>query len=62
MKKPIEVMVEVPDHVDSELLELLLYLSDSEMNLVKGIVTGILMANGNISNEQLSAIHAKYKK
>ena len=62
MKRPIEIMVDVPDHVDGELLELLLYLSDSETSLVKGIVTGILMADGNISNEQLNAIHAKHKK
>lgn len=62
MKRPIEIMVDVPDHVDCELLELLLYLSDSEINLVKGIVTGILMADGNISTEQLNAIRAKHKK
>lgn len=62
MKKPIEVMVDVPDCIDGELLELLLYLSDRETVLVKGVVTGILMTGNNISADQLNAIHEKYRK
>lgn len=62
MKRPIEVMIDVPDRIDGELLELLLYLSDKETALVKGVVTGILMTSDTISADQLSAIHKKYKK
>lgn len=62
MKRPIEVMIDVPDRIDGELLELLLYLSDKETALVKGVVTGILMTSDAISADQLSAIHKKYKK
>ena len=62
MKKSIESVIDIPDHIDGELLELLLYLSDEETNMVKGIVTGMLMVYGSISSEELNAIHAKYKK
>lgn len=61
MKKTIELFVDAPDHIDAELMELLLYLSDNEISLIKCVVIGILMTNRNISNEQLEPIHAKYR-
>lgn len=61
MKKTIELFVDAPDHIDAELMELLLYLSDNEISLIKCVVIGILMTNRNIFNEQLESIHAKYR-
>lgn len=61
MKKKIEFEVDIPDFCDSELSELILYLSESEMNLLKGIVSGMILKSGRLSAEQLASIRSKHK-
>ena len=53
MKKTIQIEIDVPEYIDDSFIEMLSMLDSRQLNLVKGTVVGMLLANGKISNNDV---------
>ena len=53
MKKTIQIEIDVPEYIDDSFIEMLSMLDSRQLNLIKGTVVGMLLADGKISNNDV---------
>lgn len=53
MKKTIQIEIDVPEYIDDSFIEMLSMLDSRQLNLIKGTVVGMLLADGKISNNDI---------
>lgn len=53
MKKTIQIEIDVPEYIDDSFVEMLSVLDSRQLNLIKGTVVGMLLADGKISSNDI---------
>ncbi len=53
MKKKIEIEIDLPDYIEEDFIKMLSMLDSKQLNLVKGTVIGMLLANNKISYDDI---------
>lgn len=53
MKKTIQIEIDVPEYIDDSFIEMLSMLDSRQLNLIKGTVVGMLLADGKIPSNDI---------
>ena len=53
MKKKIEIEIDLPDYIEEDFIKMLSMLDSKQLNLVKGTVIGMLLADNKISYDDI---------
>lgn len=53
MKRKIEIEIELPDYIEEDFIKMLSMLDSKQLNLVKGTVIGMLLADNKISYDDI---------
>lgn len=53
MKRKIEIEIDLPDYIEEDFIKMLSMLDSKQLNLVKGTVVGMLLADGKISSSDI---------
>lgn len=53
MKRKIQIEIDVPEYIDDSFIEMLSMLNSRQLNLIKGTVVGMLLADGKISSNDI---------
>lgn len=53
MKKKIQIEIDVPEYIDDSFIEMLSMLDSRQLNLIKGTVIGMLLADDKLSNDDI---------
>lgn len=53
MKRKIQIEIDVPEYIDDSFIEMLSMLDSRQLNLIKGTVIGILLADDKLSNDDI---------
>lgn len=61
MKKTIKIDMEVPDFLDEELVTLLSMLTHEELSQLKPFLTGMLLACGRYTSEEILALESRFR-
>lgn len=56
MKRKIEIEIELPDYIEEDFIKMLSMLDSKQLNLVKGTVIGMLLADNKISYDDIDKI------
>lgn len=51
MKRKIQIEIDVPEYIDDSFIEMLSMLDSRQLNLIKGTVIGMLLADDKLSND-----------
>lgn len=53
MKRKIEIEIDLPDYIEEDFIKMLSMLDSKQLNLVKGTVIGMLLADNKISYDDI---------
>lgn len=53
MKRKIQIEIDVPEYIDDSFIEMLSMLDSRQLNLIKGTVIGMLLADDKLSNDDI---------
>lgn len=53
MKRKIQIEIDVPEYIDDSFIEMLSMLDSRQLNLIKGTVIGMLLADDKLSNDYI---------
>jgi hypothetical protein len=53
MKRKIQIEIDVPEYIDDSFIEMLSMLDSRQLNLIKGTVIGMLLADGKLSDNDI---------
>lgn len=53
MKRKIEIEIDLPDYIGEDFIKMLSMLDSKQLNLVKGTVIGMLLADNKISYDDI---------
>lgn len=53
MKKKIQIEIDLPDYIEEDFIKMLSMLDSKQLNLVKGTVIGMLLADNKISYDDI---------
>ncbi len=56
MKRKIEIEIDLPDYIEEDFIKMLSMLDSKQLNLVKGTVIGMLLADNKISYDDIDKI------
>lgn len=61
MKRKIQIEIDVPEYIDDSFIEMLSMLDSGQLNLIKGTVIGMLLADDKLSNDDIDKKIAPYR-
>lgn len=53
MKRKIQIEIDVPEYIDDSFIEMLSMLDSGQLNLIKGTVIGMLLADDKLSIDDI---------